>query len=85
MSTPFSFEGQNQWLNQGHLQFSSSSPSCLSYNPCLSCSDDHKQALLQFKSMLVGETYRNSSTDANNTGILVIESWNSNSNCCRWE
>ena len=46
--------------------------------PCLSCPEHQKQALLQFKSSILAIT---SSFNSSNS---LLQSWNSNSSCCRW-
>ena len=47
--------------------------------PCLSCPEHQKQALLQFKSSILAIT---SSFNSSNS---LLQSWNSNSSCCRWD
>eukprot|EP00261_Vitis_vinifera_P034717 XP_019075960.1 PREDICTED: leucine-rich repeat receptor-like serine/threonine-protein kinase BAM1 [Vitis vinifera] len=46
--------------------------------PCLSCPEDQKQALLQFKSSILAATTSFSSSN------FELQSWNSSSSCCRW-
>ena len=46
--------------------------------PCLSCPEDQKQALLQFKSSILA------ATTSFNSSNFELQSWNSSSSCCRW-
>ncbi|KAA8516453.1 hypothetical protein F0562_016746 [Nyssa sinensis] len=54
----------------------------LSFGPSLCCPQDQREALLQFKSLLVADLLRNNSMY---TSLLDLESWNSSSDCCQWK
>ncbi|KAL9429748.1 hypothetical protein AB3S75_031549 [Citrus x aurantiifolia] len=49
---------------------------------CLCCPQYQKAALLEFKSLVLGDSADNSSADKMLGGL---ETWNSSSDCCRWE
>lgn len=53
-------------------------------NPSLSCPNDQKEALLQFKHLLFNELKLND-TDSADASLGGLESWNSSSSCCHWD
>ncbi|WCJ33127.1 receptor like protein 46 [Euphorbia peplus] len=47
---------------------------------CRCCPDNHKEALLEFKSLLLGNT-----TSTSHKYLAGFETWNSTTNCCKWD